>query len=155
MSLLACVGYAAALAMICLLVVGYVRWSDARLRRNPGFELVVAVRDEAVPHVAVVHIRGRIGDRSIILVHEQLQALLDQGPARWVLEVSGVSAWGDFGYDLPRNWHDQCCSRGGRIALAAVERKAAVVFEMLGVFKAIPHFDDVESAVRCVRGEPP
>ncbi|WP_158633550.1 STAS domain-containing protein [Tautonia sociabilis] len=113
-------------------------------------------RDEGAVTI-VGNVAGVLSDARHFDAARDLDALLDQGRRRFVIELSGVGSPGPTALGLLMTLVRQIRRRGGEVAFARVGRSTMQVFEEMQMDAHVDLFRTVAEAVQFLRplGEEP
>ena len=103
------------------------------------------------PDTALVAVGGSIDPATIGRLKAELQALVEDGARRFILDCEHLSYINSGGLAYLINLVGEIEPEGGSIALAAVQPKVHIVLKMMGlleVFKFYPSFADALNELR-------
>jgi anti-anti-sigma factor len=103
------------------------------------------------PDTALVAVAGSIDPATIGRLKTELQALVEDGTRRFIIDCEHLSYINSGGLAYLINLVGEIEPEGGSIALAAVQPKVHIVLKMMGlldVFKFYPSFADALNELR-------
>ncbi len=100
----------------------------------------------AAGHVVVTPI-GRLDSATSSAFERQLAAIVSRGDARIVLDLGGVDYISSVGLSAILSAAKKVKAANGRLALAGLNDRVRLVFEMSGFLRLLPVFPSVTEAV--------
>jgi anti-sigma B factor antagonist len=116
----------------------------------------LTIRHRAIedrPDTALVTVEGSIGPMTIPRLKEDLQALVEDGTRRFILDCKGLSYINSGGMAYLIGLAGDIEPEGGTIGLAAVDPKIVVIFKMMGLMHLFKFYRSSAHALDELRGE--
>jgi anti-sigma B factor antagonist len=102
--------------------------------------------------VAVISLSGELDIASAPQLEERIQALIDAGRARLIVDLAGLTFCDSTGIGTLVRANNECLSRGGHLRLAAPNRHVARILAVVGLLDTFPTYQSVEAARRADTG---
>jgi len=114
--------------------------------KNDGVDLKVETRREG--EAAVVALQGEVTVFSSPALRDRLREVMEEGPGRIVLDLSGVQYVDSSGVATFVETLRQMRGRGGDMMLAGASQRVRGVIEIARLDTLFPMTDSVEEALR-------
>lgn len=99
----------------------------------------------------IVYLMGELDHHSADEVRSKIDDRLDRdGIHKLIMDFSGVTFMDSSGIGVVIGRFKKLSLRKGLICIANVNRSVAKVFELSGMYKIIPAYDNVEQALRSI-----
>jgi anti-sigma B factor antagonist len=97
--------------------------------------------------IAILAIQGKLDAVSVSKVRQEIITLPDQGHARVVLDLSGLSWLDSSGVGALVQLYKNATAKGGKVIAACLQRQPKEIFRLLRLESAITIHDTVEGAL--------
>jgi anti-sigma B factor antagonist len=111
------------------------------------------IREARQDGVLVLGLSGRLDGESARPLHTRLQALLDEGERRFVVDAAGLTYVSSSGMKLLLAAVRRLEPAGGRIVLCALQAPVRRVLEIAGLTSLFAICASAEEAVKCCLGD--
>lgn len=107
-----------------------------------------------LPDTAVVVLRGSIDAKTVFAFQSKLNAVMERGYKRFIIDMEGVKYVNSTGLGFLINLSDTLGAETGEISLVRVQPKVKVVFDMLGLNQFFHVYNSREEAYATFAGAP-
>lgn len=104
-------------------------------------------------NTAVIILRGSIDAKTVFAFQSKLNAVMEKGYKRFLIDMEGVKYVNSTGLGFLINLSDSLGTETGEISLVRVQPKVKVVFDMLGLNQFFRVFNSREEAYADMKGE--
>lgn len=117
--------------------------------------MTLAIEPESRDGIHILHARGRLtlGDGTIVL-RDTIRGLTEEQSLRIVLDLGEVAYVDSAGIGELVSAYTSITSRGGRLALAALQKRVTDLLQITKLLTVFQVFDTVDQAVTAL-GTPP